>query len=393
MLCEYIWLDGGKTPSLRSKTMHLRGQEIPNSFKYGERICTRLDGDVAQTPLVDWLRSFLPLWRFDGSSTGQATGDKSECVLKPVFVCKDPNHRGTNLLVLCEVLDAHGRSVPSNTRHLARAAFETSLDQKPWCGFEQEYFLLTGKPSMMLGVPLDERGEPHPEKLEAQGPYYCGVGEGRIQGRDIVDQHMMLCIEAGLDVMGINCEVAPCQWEIQVGGPEVLALDAADQLWIVRWLLHRVTERYSTSKGCVLASFDPKPFPEWNGSGCHTNFSTEATRSMGGIADILDMCRRLSLRTAQHLSAYGEGIERRLTGQHETCSYKQFKTGTGDRTASVRIPIDVDKQGCGYFEDRRPNSNCDPYRVITALLETCCLHLGTSTEPVQLDFFSMYTGG
>ena len=46
--------------------------------------------------------------------------------------------------------------------------------------------------------------------------------------------------------------------------------------------------------------------------------------------------------------------------------------GVADRGASIRIPRSVANQGCGYFEDRRPGANADPYEVATALLETVC---------------------
>lgn len=351
MLYEYIWLDGNKTPQLRSKTMVLN------------YLCTIKD---------------LPTWKFDGSSTQQAQGKNSDCLLKPVFMCHDPT-RKNSYLVLCEVLTSTGETHPSNTRRRAAELENTVSVDEPWCAIEQEYFLMREDTNLPFGFGVDEMGETSDENgnsyTPAQGQYYCSVGGINAFGREIAEKHLRWCLEAGLAITGINAEVAPGQWEIQVGGPFVSPVTMADNLWIARWLLHRATEEHVTlSNARVYASFDPKPVEgDWNGSGCHTNFSTAKTREPGGLTEIVRMCEKLRHHVPEHLAAYGEGIERRLTGKHETCSYKEFRYGSSDRTASIRIPLDVELNGCGYFEDRRPNSNCDPYQVVAVMMQTCCL--------------------
>jgi glutamine synthetase len=330
MKAEYIWVDGSEpTRRVRSKTKVL--------FE-----------DVNQT-------SQFPEWNFDGSSTGQATGDKSDCVLKPVFSCQDPLRSGNSKLVLCEVFNADGTPHPTNSRAPLRAVAERHLDDEPWFGIEQEYTMFAhGRP---LGWP--DNGYPAP-----QGPFYCGVGADEVFGRDVADAHLDACLSAGLTVCGINAEVMPGQWEFQVGplGP----LEVGDQLILARYLLYRVGELFD-----VAMTLDPKPVRgDWNGAGAHTNFSTKAMRAAGGIKAIHDAMPKLQARAEHHIANYGEGIERRLTGHHETCSYKEFKYGVGHRGASIRIPLHVHQQGRGYLEDRRPNANVDPYTVARLMVET-----------------------
>ena len=48
----------------------------------------------------------------------------------------------------------------------------------------------------------------------------------------------------------------------------------------------------------------------------------------------------------------------------------KFTSGIADRTASVRIGNETIKNKCGYFEDRRPSSNCDPFLVTSHIFET-----------------------
>ncbi|MBI3521817.1 MAG: glutamine synthetase beta-grasp domain-containing protein [Chloroflexi bacterium] len=323
---EYIWIDGTKpTAKLRSKGKVINDGEAP------------------------------PIWGFDGSSTQQAPGANSDCVLKPVFVCPDPIRGGNNKLVMCEVLLTDMTPHPTNTRAACAAAAKTYAAHDTWFGIEQEYTFFKG--SRPLGFP--DNGFP-----PAQGGYYCGVGADEVFGRDVVEAHLDACLKAGLKIAGINAEVMPGQWEFQVG--PVAPPDVADQLWIARWLLYRVGENFGVS-----ATLYPKPVKgDWNGAGAHTNFSTREMRQS------YDACvaaaEALKKRHDLHIQNYGFGIEERLTGLHETASWREFSYGVSDRGASVRIPWQVAKDRKGYIEDRRPNANMDPYTVTRLIVETVC---------------------
>jgi glutamine synthetase len=331
---EYIWLDGTKpTALLRNKT--------------------KIVADDVE-PTVEG----LPIWGFDGSSTNQAEGHASDCVLKPVFVCPDPIRGGKNILVLSEVL-LPGDYSPheTNTRAPLVAVYEKYKDQKMIFGIEQEYtFLRTnGEP---YGFPEDgsEPGE--------QGPYYCGVGIDRAIGRPIIEEHTQACLDAGLLIEGTNAEVMPGQWEFQIGAADPVTV--SDHLWLGRWLLQLIAEKYD-----VVVSFAAKPKSgDWNGAGAHTNFSTQAMRE--GYDAIIAACEAIGKKVDEHVAGYGADIESRLTGKHETAPYNQFSYGVSNRGASIRIPWQVEKAGKGYAEDRRPNANSDPYTVTRLITDTVC---------------------
>ena len=327
---EYIWIDGTEpTPLLRSKTKILADGKTP------------------------------PIWGFDGSSTNQATGESSDCELQPVFVCPDPIRGGDNVLVLCDVhLARDDKPHPTNTRVSCAKAAKKYAKHEMIFGIEQEYTFLkpNGEP---LGFPAG--GFPGP-----QGPYYCGVGTGRVVAREIIEEHTQACIDAGLMIEGTNAEVMPGQWEFQIGAAD--ALTVSDHLYVARWLLHRIAEDYD-----VVVSFAAKPQKgDWNGAGAHTNFSTKAMREDKDMKAIKAACEAIGKKIDLHIKGYGHDIESRLTGAHETAPYNKFSYGVSNRGASIRIPWQVGRTGKGYAEDRRPNANCDPYTVTRLLVETVC---------------------
>ncbi len=328
---EYIWLDGyHPTQSLRSKTM------VRNNF----------DGTLEK----------CPMWSFDGSSTEQAEGNASDCLLKPAMVIPDPD-RKNSYLVMCEVLNADGTPHVSNGR---ATIMEGEDDEDYWFGFEQEYFLWDSATNRPPGFPAG--GFPDP-----QGPYYCSVGAKNAFCRDIIEEHLDLCLEAGLNVEGINAEVAAGQWEFQIFAKG--AKRAGDEIWLGRYLLERTAEKYG-----LWIEWHPKPLgdTDWNGSGMHANFSNGAMRDLGKEEVFTAICEEFGKNIERHISVYGADNHQRLTGRHETAAIDEFSYGVSDRGASIRIPIGTVEDGWkGRLEDRRPASNADPYKVAAAIIKTC----------------------
>jgi glutamine synthetase len=325
---EYVWLDGYKpTQSLRSKT----------------KIIKEFSGKLAD----------LPGWSFDGSSTEQAPGGSSDCLLKPVFVVPDPGRKNA-YLVMCEVLNSDGTPHVSN----GRALIEDD-DNDFWFGFEQEYFLWDNNINRPLGFPAG--GFPGP-----QGPYYCSVGAANAYGRHIIEEHLDACLDSGLNVEGINAEVATGQWEFQIFSKG--AKEAGDQIWIARYLLERIGEKYGVS---VNWHCKPLGALDWNGSGMHANFSNSLLRNAGNKAIFDKVCEAFRPVVKEHIEVYGADNHLRLTGKHETASIMDFTYGVSDRGASIRIPVGVVANGWkGYLEDRRPNSAADPYKVAARIVKT-----------------------
>ena len=314
----------------------------------------------------------LPDWNYDGSSTGQAPGTDSEVIIKPQAIYHDPFRGGNHVLVMCDTYTPQGVAIPTNTRKPANDIFNQKLDEIPWFGIEQEYTLFKdGVPlgwpkssARTFGGPTTQIGFPGP-----QGPYYCSAGADVAFGRPVVEEHLDLCLKAGLQISGINGEVLPGQWEFQVG--PCVGIAAGDQMWMARYILHRVCEKHG-----VIASFEPKPIKgDWNGSGCHTNYSTKAMRDQDNSLEtvMIPMMKKLESRHKEHIANYGTGNEERLTGKHETAIMEKFSYGVANRGASVRIPNATAQQKKGYFEDRRPASNMDPYVVTGMIFQTTIL--------------------
>ncbi len=326
---EYIWLDG-YTP-----VANLRGKTQVKEF--------------ADYPTLEE----LPMWGFDGSSTRQAEGHSSDCMLKPVASYLDTT-KENGIIVMCEVL------MPDGTPHSTNDRATILDDPGAWFGFEQEYFLY--KDGVPLGFPKE--GYPAP-----QGKYYTGVGFDAVGdiAREIVDTHLDLCLDAGINHEGINAEVAKGQWEFQIFGKG--SKKAADDVWIARYLLERLCEGYG-----VEVNYHCKPLGvdlDWNGSGMHSNFSTEYMREVGGKPYFESLMAAFDKYKNEHIAVYGPDNHLRLTGLHETQSIDKFNYGIANRGASIRVPHSFVNAGYkGYLEDRRPNSQGNPYKIASRILQT-----------------------
>ena len=325
---EYIWLDGySPTQSLRSKT----------------RIIEDFDGSLES----------CPVWSFDGSSTAQAEGSVSDLLLKPVAIFTDPARKDA-FLVMTEVLSPDGEPHDTNGR-----AMIDDDDNDFWFGFEQEYFLWDLETSLPPGFPV--KGFPRP-----QGPYYCSVGAENNFGRECIEDHLDQCLEAGINVEGINAEVAAGQWEFQVFAKG--AKSAGDQTWVARYLAERNAEKWGYG-----INWHPKPLgqTDWNGSGMHANFSNAIMRENGDQSVFEKICEEFGRNIRRHIDVYGADNEQRLTGLHETQSIHEYSYGVSDRGASIRIPVGTVEDGWrGRLEDRRPASNADPYKVASVIVRT-----------------------
>jgi glutamine synthetase len=278
VIVEYVWI-GGTGTDIRSKTK-----------TYSREITSVED---------------LEEWNYDGSSTHQATTESSEILIRPVALFNDPFRGAPNKITLCETYNIDGKPTNSNFRHFANKIFEKGTNEhSPWFGIEQEYVMMTH-----IGTSIEwPFGWPLGGYPKSQGQYYCSVGSQNNYGREIMNAHYKACLNAGVKIYGTNAEVMPGQWEFQIG--TCLGIDAADHLWMARYLLQRVAEYYDIS-----INFDPKPIlGDWNGSGCHTNYSTNDTRNDKEMVNIKKHMEKLSETHSTLISLYGEDNNKRLTG-------------------------------------------------------------------------------
>ena len=211
--------------------------------------------------------------------------------------------------------------------------------------------------NLPLGFPKDQT---------PQGQFYCSVGGKNTFGRDVMDEHLDICLEAGINVEGTNAEVAAGQWEFQTFAKG--AKQAGDEMWVARYLLERTAESYG-----LAIEYHPKPLgaTDWNGSGMHANFSNSTLRTCGDQKTYEKICEAFRPVVKEHIDVYGADNDQRLTGEHETQSITEFSYGVSDRGASIRIPIMTVENGWkGWLEDRRPASNGDPYKIAGRIIKT-----------------------
>lgn len=345
VLLEYIWIDAFNNTRFKTKILNINNKNSTINI------------------------NSIPDWNFDGSSTGQAEGRDSDILLRPRTLYYNPFITYMeSYLVMCDCWNKDGTPHSTNKRVKLEEIYAKCDKEEPIFGIEQEYILFErtanenkfSQPYKWIG-----NGDPG---MGGQGPYYCSVGGGVSLGREVSELHLEMCLKAGLEICGTNGEVMASQWEYQVGPlPPVLL---SDQLWISRYILHRVSEKFN----CVI-SLHPKPYKgDWNGSGAHTNFSTKVMRESDGIEEIKIACEKLSRTHMTHMEVYGFENEQRMSGEHETSNMDNFTWAISNRGCSVRIPLNVVKDGCGYLEDRRPGSNVDPYIVCEKICSTVCLN-------------------
>ena len=336
-IIEYIWIDANN--HFRSKTRLITNSLIINL-------------------------SSVPNWNYNGSSTGQTDSDNSEVTLIPVFLCPDPFRLQNHKLVYC-ITYHDGKALENNYYNKAINIFDTvSVGfYKPWFGMEQEFFIM----DKISKMPVEY------SKNNKQGKYYCNIDECPKVERKIMEEFLSKAIDANLNICGINAEAAQGQWEFQIG--PCLGIEIGNHMMIARYILCRVAHEHH----CTI-DFSPKPLGnDWNGSGCHINYSTFHTRSgnqdknQTGLDVIHDYIKSLEKVHHEMIQCYGKDNELRMTGHHETASISDFSHSVGGTTTSIRIGKNVEKNKYGYFEDRRPAANCDPYLVSCLLFYHTCI--------------------
>jgi len=375
-IVEYVWIGG-------PNANHPQHEKQINYIKpFSLRSKTRILYDV----LKDNIKlSDIPNWNFDGSSTGQATTENSEIFIVPRTIFNDP-FRDNGIMVLCDTYIDYKCTIPhqTNTRYRANEIFNSKLDEEPWFGIEQEFFVMqkhntceyVSKGSSNKRCNTCKGGKPPSFDLfKEQGQYYCAVGSNNIMVRSLIEDIANKCLKANVKLSGWNAEVAPSQWEFQIG--PLTGITASDHLWMLRYIMDRCTEETS-----FYIELHPKPIVNSlnvNGSGAHTNYSTKKMRDpnmdpLNASLTLYSAIEKLSAKHTQHIDQYGDFNDMRLIGSCETSSMDKFTYGIASRAASVRIPREVSQIGYGYFEDRRPSSIMDPYKVTSLIFETTCLN-------------------
>jgi glutamine synthetase len=334
-ILEYVWIDGYE--NLRSKI----------------KITTITKDENNNISLK------IPDWNYDGSSTNQSKNKISDIIIKPVRIFTNPFFDENAFLILCETFNPDNTPHETNNRRKLANNITKYDKLEGLFGIEQEYVILSRNNLPYKWKDLNDPGSGNQENQA----YYCSVGGDRCFGREISNEHLIKCMKAGIKICGTNSEVMASQWEYQIGPLDALTI--SDELWMSRYILNRITEKYE----CYI-SYKPKLYKEWNGSGGHTNFSTKKMREEGGIEEIINVCNKLEKYHNEHIKVYGKNNNERLSGNHETSNINNYSYGVGERGASIRIPLQVMLDKKGYLEDRRPASNLDPYLVCYRILET-----------------------
>ena len=300
-----------------------------------------------------------PIWNCEGD------GGEPEVLLIPVCVIRDPFFvsNPADIVVLCECNSPlTGGPTETNTRRGAKTIFDKGRNVHPAFGLSQEYVLCDAK--TLQPWKWNEFFEKSP--LSRSDASYCGIGTGAVIGREIALKHYRACVYAGLTMSELCTTGLPSQWRFEMGPTE--GLRASDELLLARFFLDSLCEQ-----NALKPLYHPKPKRKCRGSACTVKYSNDQTRKEDGLTEILLIVHSLSESHAEHMPHFGKDNEKRLDGT-DASSFHEFVYGTGDKKASVNIPSIVFFEKKGYFEDRRPGANCDPYAV-TALIHEAAVKM------------------
>lgn len=304
-IVDYVWI--GEDGDLKSKT------------KIFYKIIERVDE--------------LPVFSYDSILSNSP--ESSEIFVYPKRLFRCPFRRPYGAIVMCDTHNSKNTLV-DNHRHRAKKIFSTFADQKPYFGLTQMFSIAT--------IGIDDNQENKNELSDK----YCSVGAQNVIGRDISEDHLEACMYAGINVSGTNVGKHLGEWEFHLHPSE--GLDAADQLWIARYILEKTAEKYHTQ-----IIYDAHPDAK-----CYVSFSTQSMREEGGLNVIMSTIEKLKIKHREHLKYYG----------CDTSKFDEFNCAIGNRKASIRVPTNTYKNKRGCLEDRRPPANMNPYLVMTKLLES-----------------------
>jgi glutamine synthetase len=314
VIAEYIWMDKKNNFRSKSRTLDIRNQsdiEIDN----------------------------LPKWNYNGVLCGQS---ENNVILTPVAVFMCPFRGQNSILVLCETYKENGEPMSNNYRQNAVKIFNDNKEIEPMFELEQDYFIINPNNNKPLGFPIS--GYPEPE-----GDYFCSIGTLNNFGRKIADLHYKLCLVAGVNIYSISANVAPGQWKFQIG--QCNGIEAGDHMMIARYILDRIGELNN-----VCIDYSEKPVQgNWNHSKCCVNYSTRhMRRGLGdkrGIDFITDAIKKLKKNNDDYVNILNYNTDTNM-----------------DMNNFITIPNEVNVKECGYFEDKRPPANINPYLLTSTIL-------------------------
>lgn len=327
IILEYIWIDGKMKLRSKYKTIKVLEKDL----------------NIEQ-------------WKCDGKLTYHIYNEDGEIILNPISFYSNPFFdKDKSYLVLCDTFyDNQSKITPTltNYRMLARDIFQKKKELDPWFVIKQDYYMMCNEYTYTSSTPLFFK---NPKLPKEEGDYYCGVGNDNIIMRNLAEKHYIYCINAGINISGMNAEAAPNQWKFKIGPSP--GIEAADDLIVARYILLKLSESAN-----VDISFVSKPLPKpWNTSKLCINLSTIETRENDGITKLNSYMNYLKNKHNEHMLVYSDP--------------ELINNESNIDNLNIHIPNKVKVEKKGYLVDNRPISNSDPYLTISKIYDTCCISI------------------